>query len=182
MRLTFPKETAAVLLLACAVALPLAIGGVYVYQKHQWAEARMAELAPRHARLLGIEAQRDNLAQAQAAAQERLALYIYPADQDANTTGNEVQQRVRSLLTAAGLQIASSQVLPLKEEKSFERIPLSVRAEGEMLAVQGALAGLAEQKPAILVDAMVVQGYGAPVNGVQRLSVQLSLSVLRSRS
>ena len=70
-------------------------------------------------------------------------------------------------------------MLPPKEEKGFERIPLSVRAEGEMLALQTALAGLAEQKPAILIDTMVVQGYGAPVKGVQTLAVQFGFSVLR---
>ena len=70
-------------------------------------------------------------------------------------------------------------MLAAKEEKGFERIPLSVRAEGEMVALQTALAGLAEQVPAILVDAVVVQAQGAPVKGVQRLSVQFNLIALR---
>ena len=48
-----------------------------------------------------------------------------------------------------------------------------------MVALQTALAGLAEQVPAILVDAVVVQAQGAPVKGVQRLSVQFNLIALR---
>ncbi len=53
---------------------------------------------------------------------------------------------------------------------------------GKMVALQAALTGLAAEKPAILIDTLVVQGYGAPnKNGVQRLSVQLNLSVLRRR-
>ena len=110
-----------------------------------------------------------------------VAQYLYPAEQDTSQAGNDAQQRIRGLLAAAGLDIASSQVLEAKEEKGFERIPLAVRAEGEMVAVQAALAGLAEQMPAILIDAITVRSQGGPVNGAQRLSVQLNLSVLRRK-
>ena len=173
------RETAALAITLAALALPLAGVTVYVYQKHQWAQNRLSELEPRYARLLGMEAGSERLAQARERAQAQLAQYIYPQDQDANQTGNDVQQRVRSILTSAGLSIASSQVLPTKKEKNKKHIPLSVRAKGEMLALQTALAGLAEQKPAILIDTMVVQGYGAPVKGVQTLAVQFGFSVLR---
>lgn len=180
MKLNVRRETATVLILLALLALPLMLVGIYVYQKHHWAENRLDELEPRYARLLGLEANSDGLAKAQAQGQSLIAQYVYPQEQDTNQTGNTVQQRIRGILVAAGLDIASSQVLPAKEEKGFERIPLSVRAEGEMVALQAALTGLAAEKPAILIDTLVVQGYGAPnKSGVQRLSVQLNLSVLR---
>ncbi len=180
MKLNLGRETTAVLVLLALLVLPLMAVGIYTYQKHQWAQSRLSEVEPRYARLLGLETNRDALAQAHTQGQALIAQYVYPQEQDTNQTGNDVQQRIRSILVAAGLDIASSQVLPAKEEKGFERIPLSVRAEGEMVALQGALAGLAAEKPAILIDSVVVQGYGAPnKNGVQRLSVQLSLVVLR---
>ena len=188
MKQYFGRETAVFLLMLGVLMLPLAGAGIYFYQKHQWAENRLQELEPRHARLLGLEANRDNLAQARERAKVLLEQYVHPSDQDANQTGNAAQQRIRSILTSAGMNIASSQVLEpkdskeAKDEKSFERIPLSVRAEGEMIALQTALAGLAEQTPAILVDTMLVQGQGAPVRGVQRLAVQFSFILLRERS
>lgn len=176
------RETAIVLITLALLALPLIAAGFYVYQKHQWAANRLHELEPRYARLLGLEANRDVLAQAYTRGQALIAQYTYPQGQDTNQTGNDVQQRVRSILVAAGMDIASSQVLPAKEEKGFERIPLSVRAEGEMVALQAALAGLAEESHAILIDTVLVQGQGAPTKGgIQRLSVQLSLTVLRRR-
>lgn len=182
MKLNIRRETATVLIMLALLALPLMTAGVYFYQKHHWAESRLDELEPRHARLLGLEASSESLAKAQAQGQSLIAQYIYPQEQDTNQTGNTVQQRIRSILVAAGLDIASSQVLPAKEEKGFERIPLSVRAEGEMVALQAALTGLATENPAILIDTLLVQGYGAPnKNGVQRLSVQLNLIVLRRR-
>ena len=93
--------------------------------------------------------------------------------------GNDAQQRIRSILSSAGMTVVSSQVLPAKDEKGIERIPLAVRAEGDIVALQGALAGLAEQKPALLVDDMFIQAQGAANKGPQRLAVQFSLSVLR---
>lgn len=174
------REAAIALITLALLALPVVALGTYVYQKHQWAESRLNELEPRYARLLGLDASRDALAQAHTRGQALIAQYVYSQEQDTNQTGNAVQQRIRGILVAAGLDIASSQVLPAKEEKGFERIPLSVRAEGEMVALQAGLAGLAAENPAILIDTVLVQGYGAPnKNGVQRLSVQLSLAVLR---
>lgn len=177
------RETAIVLITLALLALPLIAAGVYVYQKHQWAVNRLDDFEPRYARLLGLEANRDALVQAHARGQALIAQYAYPQEQDTNQTGNDVQLRIRSILVAAGLDIASSQVLPAKEEKGFERIPLSVRAEGEMVALQTALAGLAEANPAILIDSVLVQGQGATTKGgIQRLSVQLNLMVLRRHS
>lgn len=169
------------------LSLPLMGAGLYFYQKHEWAQHRMEELEPRYARLLGLEANQENLAQARERAKLLLAQYIHPSDQDANQTGNAAQQRIRSILTSAGMSVASSQVLEPKEpkeakdDKGFERIPLSVRAEGEMVALQAALAGLAEQTPAILIETLLVQGQGAPIRGVQRLGVQFGFILLRER-
>ena len=87
-----------------------------------------------------------------------------------------------SLLTAAGMTISSSQVLPSKEESGLERIPLSVRAEGDIVALQGALVGMAEQRPAVLLDAINIQAQGVPERGVQRLSVQFNFLILRRLS
>ena len=180
MKPTISREVATVLITLALLALPLVAVATYVYQKHQWAQSRLDEMEPRYARLLGLDTNRDALAQSHEQAKTLIAQYVYPQEQDTNQTGNTVQQRIRGILVAAGLDIASSQVLPAKEEKGFERIPLSVRAEGEMVALQAALTGLAAEKPAILIDTLVVQGYGAPnKSGVQRLSVQLNLSVLR---
>ena len=125
---------------AVVLLLPLALLGGYVMQKHQWAEQRMAELEPRYARLLGLEAQKADIDAALLQTLALLSQYVYPAAQDAAQTGNAAQQRVRDIFSSAGLQILSSQVLPAKKEKGFDRIPLSVRAEGDMLAVQSALA------------------------------------------
>lgn len=164
---------------ACLLAVALA-AGTYVYQKHQWVQTRLTDfIGPRYARLAGLKAGGDALSAAAARARELEALYVHDGSQDANQTGNEVQQRVRSLLTAAGMSISSSQVLPAKTEEQMERIPLSVRAEGDITALQGALIGLAEQRPAVIIDQISIQSQDTPDRGVQRLSVQFGFLILR---
>lgn len=158
----------------------LSVAGYYIYDKHQMAVRRLAELEPRHARLQGLQGSASSLEQAQSQAQRMVSQYVFPAETDANQVGNAAQQRVRNLFTAAGLQIVSSQVLPAKAEKNYDRVPLAVRAEGELLALQGALVGLSGQTPAILVRGMNVQTIGSVrADAPQRLAVQFDLFVLR---
>lgn len=176
------RRDLAVVLATLGLALvPLILIGGYLHSKYQWATQRIAEVEPRYARVSGLVINKDSLAQAHAQAADRLAQYLHPSGQDANQVGNEVQQRIRSVLSTAGLSIVSTQVLAAKDEKNFERIPLSVRAEGDMMAVQLALAALDEQKPAILTEGFVLQAASAPVKGVQKLAVQLNLVILRGK-
>ena len=99
-----------ILVLALTVlvlATPVIAGGLYVYNKHQWALARLAELEPRYARFIGMEAGQKELAKATEHAQSLLQQYVYPQDKDLNQAGNDAQQRVRDILSAAGLQVGS---------------------------------------------------------------------------
>lgn len=166
--------------------LPFAWGGYFMAQKHQWAQSKLAELEPRYSRLLGLQAHRSEMASVLAQAQAARVRYVYPVSQDATQAGNAAQQRVRDIFSNAGLQVLSSQVLPPKVEKGFDRIPLTVHTEGEMLALQSALSVLSSQVPIIVINDLDVQLQGGLGNTnlklAPRLSVQFSLSVLRERS
>jgi general secretion pathway protein M len=173
-QIVIPLVTVACLLTICLGA------SAYVYQKHQWVQTRLADfIGPRYARLAGLKVGGDALSAAATRARELEALYVHDGSMDANQIGNEVQQRVRSLLTAAGMSISSSQVLPAKTEAEMERIPISVRAEGDITSLQGALIGLAEQRPAVIIDQINIQSQDTPDRGVQRLSVQFGFLILR---
>lgn len=180
------RESLVLLITVLALLLPLALVGYYMLQKHQWAQARLAELEPRYSRLLGLEAQRADLSDALSRAHSARARYVYPAEQDATQAGNAAQQRVRDIFSSAGLLVLSSQVLPPKVEKGFDRIPLTVRTEGELLALQSALAVLSSQVPIIVINELEVQVQGG-LGGIKEkpephLAAQFSLSVLRERS
>jgi general secretion pathway protein M len=154
--------------------------GLYVFQKHQSVQNRLTDfIEPRYARLAGLRLSESALGTAAERARAMEMLYTYSSEQDANQSGNDAQQRVRSMLTTAGMTISSSQVLPPKDAHGIERIALSVRADGDLVSLHSALVGLAEMRPVVLVDSVNVQGSGVPERGVQRLSVQFSFLVLR---
>ena len=180
------KEVLILFLTALVLLAPLLAGGIYIAKKHAWAQSRLAELEPRFARLKGLNLQREEIEESLNRAQKIRMDYVYPVEQDAVQTGNAMQQKLRSLLTAAGLTVVSSQVLPAKEEGGFDRIPLTVRAEGDLLAVDSALAVLTEQLPVMLVTDVEVRNQGAlqVVNEklAPRMTLQLSLMVLRERT
>ena len=172
-------QTATVLLLC----VPLAAGGWWLWQKHQWAQEQLQQLEPRHARLLGLQASQDALAKADAAAKAQLARQVYPAAQDAVQAGNDAQQRIRTLFADSKLDIGSIQVLPPKEQKGFDRIGVVLRVEGDLVGMQNALALLEAQSPTVWVEAFSVQTIGAvKPKSPQRLGGQFTLFVLRGRA
>ena len=72
-------------------------------------------------------------------------------------------------------------MLPPKVDAGFDRIQLTVRAEGELVGLQGALIGLSTLKPAIFVDNMTATVMGTPrAEAPQKLAIQFSLSALRT--
>jgi general secretion pathway protein M len=183
MKRALTRQGLLVAAILAALLLPLALAGGYFYNKYLWAENKLAEIEPRHARLLGLEAGKPELGQALAQSEVLVSRYVYPASLDVSQAGNEAQQRIRTIATKAGLSIMSSQVLPPKVEGQFDRVPLTVRLEGELPALQTALVVLAGESPAINFETMLVQTIGAVKPEIpQRLNVQFNLFILRAKS
>ena len=119
--------------------VPLFAGGGYLLHKYHWAADQLEQLGPRHARLQGLIAAAPALEDANQQAIRTLQVYLYPADRPLNQTGNEVQQQVRDTLSAAGLRVGSSQVLPPKSDRpGLDRIQISIKAQGDLLGLQTA--------------------------------------------
>ncbi len=170
----------AVTIIVCL--LPLFAVGIYVADKYAAAQEGLSRLEPRFARLLGLQASAEKMDEKVKLLEQRMSLFIYGSDMDATQAGNDAQQRVRSVLSAAGLTVVSSQVLPTKIEQGFERISLSVRAEGELIHLQAALAVLPSLTPVILVDGINIQVIGLQrADKPQRLGAELKLSVLHRK-
>jgi general secretion pathway protein M len=79
--------------------------------------------------------------------------------------------------------VLSSQVLPARTVKQFDRIPITLRVEGEYAVFQTALAAMPSISPTLFVEGFNIQNVavGKPDAPV-RLVVQLDLFVLRARS
>lgn len=179
-----PAQRRQIVMVAAMIFIGLVCGALtyLAWTKYQWAQARLAEIGPRHARLLGLRASQPALEVALERVHAVRALLAYPVAQDAAQAGNAAQQRVRDILTGAGLQVVSSQVLPAKEDKGFDRIALTLRTEGDALALHSALAVLSGQMPTIVVSEMDVQAMQSQPNAAPRLAIQFTLTVMRERS
>jgi len=170
-------------LLLALLCLPVVLAGVYVWQKHQWATQRLAELEPRHARLQGLLAREAEFQQASEKAGVQIRRHAYHVSVDANQAGNEAQQRIREVFAGSGLTGSARPVRPAKEEGPFDRIPGALAVEGEMFQVQAALLALGATQPTVLIDAVTLRPTGlAPPSSSPRLAGQFRLSVLRERS
>jgi general secretion pathway protein M len=169
------------LLLLAAVVAGAAWAGWLVWTKHQYAAARMADIEPRHARLAGILQRETEFTEQVAEVNQRLNELVYPSSVESQAAGTDAQQRVRQLFASAGLNLASSQVLEPKAEGSFDRIPMTVRLDGDLVALQTALSGLDTLRPVVWIDNMSVQTGAIPRDQAPRLNISLNLSVLRGR-
>ena len=156
--------------------------GLYVQTVHTADEEQLQTIEPRFARLAGLATDRGQLAAAVAATKAAVARHIYPASREVSQAGNDAQQRARDVFSRAGLEVLSSQVLAVKPGKQFDRIPITVRVEGDYLVFQTALAAMPSLAPTLFVEGFNVQSIAGPKPDVPRLVVQLDLFVLRARS
>lgn len=154
----------------------------YVVSRHVWARDRLAELEPRYARLVGLGESGPAIDAALAERRVFLTRHTYPAGQDVAQAGSDALQRARETFSRAGLDVSSTQVLPPKEADGFDRIPVVLRMEGDLAALQGALVVLPIQAPSLFIESFNVQTVGMPkADGPQRLAVQANLFILRAR-
>lgn len=165
------------------VLAPLTVGGLWVWQKHQWALARMSELEPRYARMLGLLAQAESIKSGVDSANQYLVQHVYPSTTDSSQTGNDLQQRIRTLFVQHQMNVISMQVTPSRDEGAFERVSVTIRVEGDLSALKAALSGVPSIRPDVLIDTVNIASVGAvrPAS-VQRLTAQLGFSVLRLKS
>ena len=170
--------------IALALAAVVLVGGAaaFVVAKHVSARDRMAELEPRYARLAGIESSAAALDAALSQRRSLLTRHAYLSSQDVAKAGSDAQQRAREIFTKAGLEVSSTQVLPAKAVDGFDRIPIMLRMDGDLSALQSALVVLPGQAPSLFLEVFNVQNAVLPkADGPARLSMQVNLFVLRVR-
>jgi general secretion pathway protein M len=159
----------------------LALAGQWVWQLHRAAAQQIETLEPRIARLSGLGENRARLREAAQQAARAVERHTYPATRDASQAGNDAQQRVRDLFSKSGLDVVSLQVLPARTSGQFDRIPIAVRVEGELSALQATLAAVPSLTPSLFVEGFSLQGANANESAPPRVVAELQLFVLRVR-
>jgi general secretion pathway protein M len=175
------------LLLAALIVIVLIVGGaVFTLGVHMRAAQALAQIEPRYARISGVLYKQEQIKRASQTLGMSLAQYVYPQSGDASQIGNQVLQKVRDLATARDLRVTSSQSQPAKEDNDhpgLDRIAVNLRIEGDWSALQGLLADLTRQTPAIYQNTLqlTAQGGGRFMNVTMPLTVsgQFDLYVLQ---
>lgn len=144
--------------------------------------AQLETIEPRYARMLGYAQERQAFRDAAASASAAIAAHVYPAGKDASQAGNDAQQRVRDLLVRGGLDVATIRLLPARPVEHFDRLGISVRAEGTLLALQSTLAALPMSAPTLFVEGFALQGVGiSDPAAPARVVAEIEFFVLRGR-
>ena len=180
MNLLQRRALIAVVATLAAMLAAVLVAGQYVVRKHVWAAERLEEIEPRYARLLGLRDAGPQLEESLKQARSLLPRLGHPADRDAAQVGNDLQQLARRALQAAGLTVASSNVLPPRGEAGFDRIAVSLQAEGALSGVQVALAALQAESPRVMFDSVLLQATGRVAeDGTPIVSCRLTVVVLK---
>ena len=119
----------------------------------------------RYARLIGIEASAGAIDAALTERRALLARRAYLSSVDVARAGSDAQQRAREIFTKAGLEVSSTQILPAKAVEGFDRIPVVLRVEGDLSALQSALVVIPAQTPSLFIEGFNVQATGMPAKG-----------------
>lgn len=147
--------------LICGIALlvPILIylkllGGAWSWRA-QYADS-IDNVEPRLARMEGVLVVQDELKELAREARQQRARLVYPASTDRGAVAASLQSDLRQLMSGAGLSVADSQVLPVREEERFDYIGIRLTVSGEVAALDQALAQLAQFKPLVMVESLDV--------------------------
>jgi general secretion pathway protein M len=169
------------LLLPVLVYLNAMLG---MWGARQSAQAEIERIEPRLARLQGLIDYESALREAAEAVDSQVLELVYPAAQDQATVAAELQTNVRDIFGKAGLSVSNSQVLPAREQGSFDYIAVKLTVTGGLPALDEALAGIGAYLPLVLVESLDVYparaARGKSEGQEQQITANIQLLSLRA--
>jgi len=125
---------------------------VHFWSMRQQFADEIERIQPRTARLSGILEHAGELEAANAIARDVVRDVAYPSDRDSATTAATMQQDVRGVMAAAGMSVTGSQVLTTRRAEGYDQLTLDITAEGNINALDEALAELEMMRPLVFVE------------------------------
>lgn len=109
-------------------------------------------IEPRIARLQGLIDNQDAMREALEAVAEAVSGSIYPASSDAQTVAAALQAEARQMLSETGMEVANSQVLPVRQREQFDYVAVKLVATGTLEQLEAGLAELSSLRPVVLIE------------------------------
>lgn len=147
------------------------------YQRYQ---SEIDRMMPRMAQIKGIQDAQQQIETAVAVAADEVARYVYPGAADDAALNSELQNKVRSAFTDAGMQVSGSQILPARPAGSVSQLLLDLTAVGSLEALETALGALKQAQPVILVDSLRIEPViNTRADRTQSVQVNVRVSALK---
>lgn len=171
------------------VALVVLGAVVHFWSMRQQFAGEIGGIQPRTARLVGILEYADELEAASAIGRNVVRDVAYPPGPDSATVAATMQQDVRELMTDAGMSVTGSQVLTTRRAEGYDQLTLDITAEGNINALDEALAELEMMRPLIFIESARFKperrrsrrssGQDNPDTDPRRVTARLKLFALR---
>ncbi|MEH6590825.1 MAG: type II secretion system protein GspM [Halioglobus sp.] len=146
-------------------------------------QSDISRLEPRVARLRGLIESEQKLKKSSKKAKNRLLEVAYPQSDDQATIAAALQTSVREVVTAAGMSVGNSRIMPVKEVGGFERISLNLTITGKLDALDRTMTEISNYSPMLMVETIEIKPGRSSVRGsktpTQSLVVSLQLLTLR---
>lgn len=120
-------------------------------------DRQVDNLRPRLERLEGLAMAEGELRESAARIDDTLLELAYPVSADAAVTATKMQQRVRELMTRAGMSVVGSQILPPMDEQELQILRLELNLAGDIVALDQALRALRELRPLAIIDGATIK-------------------------
>jgi general secretion pathway protein M len=165
-------------LIFIALVWSLAIG-VILHFRHQ-AEQNLAELAPKYARLTGLQSSGASIDLAMSEQQKQLSQLVYDQAAGLDRVGADLQQKVRAAMIGGGMNVVGSQVFTPKpdEKATLGFVTISLNTTGTLETLRSALVAIAAIRPRVYVEELQILPAlrGNEDEGGQQLTAVIRLS------
>ena len=97
-----------------------------------WIDSSLAQIEPRHARVLGLGEARDRLLAAVGEVGSVADALVFGPEGGVERAAAEQQQRLRDLAAEAGFVVVGSQILPAGERPGFAELGIVLTLDGDL--------------------------------------------------
>ena len=144
---------------------------------------QIASLEPRLARVNGLVAKEQALAEALSGVNSTFSDHIYPSGSDAAAVAAAIQAETRRIFADSGLRVTNSQVLATRNREVFDYVSVKIVAQGSLGALDDSLMELSRFRPVILVETLdVFPNRPRRKNQEEAQSVTMTLQLLSLRA
>lgn len=180
------EHSAALLVIVMPLILVIIVTlSVSLQRWHLYSE-RIEDTLPLIARLEGLTKQQDTIAEHRVRTFQIVAASTYGPEQDSQHIVGQLQALARDRVVAAGMSLSGTRQHPPYEDAPFERISVTIEAEGHLPQLTELLGLLRREEPLVIIDQVRImpglRGARAEQAGHQRLGFSARISVLRRTS